>query len=98
MIPIFDSPDSSAAHAPLQGAHANDVDNHMQADGRPDGSRILIAYAKSHAGQPVDKNIIAKAQGVENVTAYSAYTEPRYLFTYWVREWLGLTHFFMLGS
>jgi uncharacterized SAM-binding protein YcdF (DUF218 family) len=43
-------------------------------------------------------SLIAKAQGVENVTAYSAYTEPRYLFTYWVREWLGLTHFFMLGS
>ena len=40
-------------------------------------------------------SLIAKAQGVENVTAYSAYTEPRYLFTYWVREWLGLTHFFM---
>jgi uncharacterized SAM-binding protein YcdF (DUF218 family) len=43
-------------------------------------------------------SLIAKAQGVENVTAYSAYTEPRYLFTYWVREWLGLTHFFVLGN
>lgn len=43
-------------------------------------------------------SLMAKAQGVKNVTAYSAYTEPRYLFTYWVREWLGLTHFFMLGS
>ena len=43
-------------------------------------------------------SLIAKAQGVINVTAYSAYTEPRYLFTYWVREWLGLTHFFLLGN
>lgn len=43
-------------------------------------------------------SLIAKAQGVENTTAYSAYTEPRYLFTYWVREWLGLTHFFVFGN
>lgn len=43
-------------------------------------------------------SLIAKAQGVENITAYSAYTEPRYLFTYWVREWLGLTHFFVFGN
>lgn len=43
-------------------------------------------------------SLIAKAQGVKNVTAYSAYTEPRYLFTYWVREWLGLTHFFVFGN
>lgn len=43
-------------------------------------------------------SLIAKSQGVENVTAYSAYTEPRYLFTYWVREWLGLTHFFVFGN
>ncbi len=41
--------------------------------------------------------LIARAQGVENVTSYPAYTEPRYLFTYWVREWLGLTHFYILG-
>lgn len=43
-------------------------------------------------------SLIAKDQNVENVTAYSAYTEPRYLFTYWVREWLGLTHFFVFGN
>lgn len=43
-------------------------------------------------------SLIAKAQGVDNVTAYSAYTEPRYLFTYWVREWLGLTHFYVFGN
>lgn len=43
-------------------------------------------------------SLIARSQGVENVTAYSAYTEPRYLFTYWVREWLGLTHFYVFGN
>lgn len=43
-------------------------------------------------------SLIAKAQGVEDVTSYSAKTEPRFLFTYWVREWLGLTHFFVFGN
>lgn len=43
-------------------------------------------------------SLIARAQGVEQVTSWPAYTEPRYLFTYWVREWLGLTHFFLLGN
>ncbi len=43
-------------------------------------------------------SLIAKDQGINNITAYSAYTEPRYLFTYWVREWLGLTHFFVFGN
>lgn len=43
-------------------------------------------------------SLIAKAQGAGDITAYSAYTEPRYLFTYWVREWLGLTHFFVFGN
>lgn len=43
-------------------------------------------------------SLIARSQGVEEVTAYSAKTEPRFLLTYWVREWLGLTHFFILGN
>ena len=42
-------------------------------------------------------SLIAKDQGVEDVTSIPAYTEPRYLFTYWVREWLGLTYFFLAG-
>lgn len=42
--------------------------------------------------------LIAKAQGVKEVTAYSAHTSIRYLFTYWVREWLGITHFYFLGN
>lgn len=43
-------------------------------------------------------SLIAKQEGAENVTAYSAHTEPRFLVTYWVREWLGLTHFFVFGN
>ena len=42
-------------------------------------------------------SLIAKKQGVENVTAYSAYTEPRFVASYWVREWLALTEFFIFG-
>ena len=63
-------------------------------------TRILLAcgIGASTGFMAANMRKAAKAQGLENVTAYSAYTEPRYLFTYWVREWLGLTHFFMLGS
>jgi uncharacterized SAM-binding protein YcdF (DUF218 family) len=43
-------------------------------------------------------SLIAKQEGAENVTAFSAHTEPRYLLTYWVREWLGLSHFFVFGN
>ncbi|SDA17525.1 Uncharacterized SAM-binding protein YcdF, DUF218 family [Ruminococcus sp. YE71] len=42
-------------------------------------------------------SLIAKAEGAESVTAISADTEKRFLPTYWVREWLGITHFFLLG-
>lgn len=42
-------------------------------------------------------SLIAKKQGIENVTAYSAYTEPRFIATYWVREWLALMEFFIFG-
>ncbi|WP_124101045.1 YdcF family protein [Ruminococcus sp. Marseille-P6503] len=34
--------------------------------------------------------LIAKKRGAEEVHAISARTEPRYIFTYWIREWLGL--------
>ncbi|MBQ8967955.1 YdcF family protein [Ruminococcus sp.] len=43
-------------------------------------------------------SLIAKQEGAGEITAYSAYTEPRYLFTFWVREWLGLTHFWVFGN
>ena len=43
-------------------------------------------------------SLIAKKEGAGDVTAYSAHTEPRYVPTYWVREWLGLTHFFVFGN
>lgn len=42
--------------------------------------------------------LIAKAEGAGEVTAYSAPTEPRYVPTYWVREWLGLTYFYVFGK
>lgn len=43
-------------------------------------------------------SLIAKSVGAGEVTAYSASTEARFIPTYWVREWLGLTHFFILGD
>lgn len=43
-------------------------------------------------------SLIAKQQGAKKITAYSAHTEPRYLLTFWVREWLGLTHFWVFGN
>ncbi|ADU22248.1 YdcF family protein [Ruminococcus albus] len=43
-------------------------------------------------------SLIAKQEGAKNVTAYSANTQPKYVPTYWVREWLGLTHFFVFGN
>ncbi|MBR1723808.1 MAG: YdcF family protein [Ruminococcus sp.] len=42
-------------------------------------------------------SLIAKKNGAESVTAYSADTEARFIPTYWVREWFGLTHFYILG-
>ncbi|MBP1534437.1 MAG: YdcF family protein [Ruminococcus sp.] len=41
--------------------------------------------------------LIAKSQGADDVTAYSAQTEARFLPTYWVREWMGLSKFFLTG-
>ena len=43
-------------------------------------------------------SLIAKKEGAGEVKAYSAHTEPRYAPAYWVREWLGLTHFFVFGN
>ena len=43
-------------------------------------------------------SIIAKKLGINSVTAYSAHTEPRYVFAYWVREWLGITKIFITGK
>ena len=41
--------------------------------------------------------LIARKQGAENVTAYSAPTELKFRAAYWVREWLALTRFFIVG-
>ena len=43
-------------------------------------------------------SLIAKQEGAGRITAYSAHTEPRYLPTFWVREWLGLTYFWIFGK
>lgn len=43
-------------------------------------------------------SLIAKSQGAESVSAFSAPTELRFLPTYWVREWLGITYFFVSES
>jgi hypothetical protein len=43
-------------------------------------------------------NLIAKEQGAGEVTSYSADTEFRHIASHWVREWLALTKFFILGT
>ncbi|MGN0593995.1 MAG: YdcF family protein [Hominimerdicola sp.] len=42
--------------------------------------------------------LIAQKEGAGEITAYSAHTEPRYLFTYWVREWLGISRIYIIGK
>lgn len=41
--------------------------------------------------------LIAEKYGLKNVTAYSAFTQKRFIAIYWVREWLALTKFFIFG-
>lgn len=43
-------------------------------------------------------SLIARSQGAADVTAYSAQTEARFVPTYWVREWMGLSRFFLTGK
>lgn len=43
-------------------------------------------------------SLIAKSVGAGEITAYSANTEARFIPTYWVREWIGITHFYILGK
>lgn len=43
-------------------------------------------------------SLIAKHEGAENVTSLSAKTELRFLPTYWVREWFGITYFYIFGK
>lgn len=40
-------------------------------------------------------SLIAKSLDAGDVTAFSAHTEAKFLPTYWVREWLGITHYFI---
>ena len=42
--------------------------------------------------------LIAKEQGAGEVTSCCADTEFRMIATYWVREWFGLTKFFIFGT
>lgn len=43
-------------------------------------------------------SLIAKDLDFGKVGSCPAYTKFRYLPTYWVREWIGLTHFYILGN
>ena len=43
-------------------------------------------------------SLIAKERGAGEVTTYGADTELRMIPTYWVREWFGLTKFFVFGT
>ena len=42
-------------------------------------------------------SLLAKEAGL-TAFAYSAYTNPLYVPTYWVREWMGLLEFFAIGG
>ena len=43
-------------------------------------------------------SLIAKEQGAGEVTSCSASTEFRHVASHWVREWIALTKFFILGT
>lgn len=43
-------------------------------------------------------SLIAKEQDAGEITAISADTELHFLPTYWVREWLGITHYYLFGK
>ena len=64
-------------------------------DERGLGRDITIATDGFHEYRA---SLIAKKLDFGDVSSCPAYTKFRYLPTYWVREWIGLTHFYIFGD
>lgn len=56
---------------------------------------ITIATSEYHMYRA---SLIAKSQGAGQVTSAPSYTDFNLVPTFWVREWLGLSHFFVFGT
>ena len=64
-------------------------------DERGLGRDIIIATDAFHEYRA---SLLAKKLGYSSTSACPAFTKFRYLPTYWVREWIGLTHYFIFGN
>lgn len=56
---------------------------------------ITIATSEYHVYRA---SLMAKAQGAGEVTSAPSFTDINLLPAYWVREWLGISHFHVFGS
>ena len=56
---------------------------------------VTIATSEFHLYRA---SLIARAQGAGKVTSAPSFTDLNLLPAYWVREWLGISHFFVFGS
>lgn len=64
-------------------------------DERGLGRDIIIATDAFHEYRA---SLIAEKLDYGKVSSCPAYTKLRYMPTYWVREWIGLTHYFIFGN
>lgn len=56
---------------------------------------ITIATSEYHVYRA---SLIARSQGAGTVTSAPSFTDFNLIPTYWVREWLGISHFFVFGT
>ena len=56
---------------------------------------ITIATSEYHVYRA---SLMAKAQGAGEVTSAPSFTDINLLPAYWVREWLGISHFHVFGT
>ena len=56
---------------------------------------ITIATSEYHLYRA---SLIAKSQGAGEVTSIPSFTDFNLVPAYWVREWLGISHFFVFGT
>jgi uncharacterized SAM-binding protein YcdF (DUF218 family) len=56
---------------------------------------VTIATSEYHLYRA---SLIARSQGAGKVTSAPSFTDINLVPAYWVREWLGISHFFVFGS
>ena len=56
---------------------------------------VTIATSEYHIYRA---SLIARSQGAGKVTSAPSFTDLNLVPAYWVREWLGISHFFVFGS